>query len=629
MLFTYRIFLLTVLHLSYSSVFGQFFHENYSTDSLKRVISKIEKKSIYPGKNRDILVTYNLIATQLNKDAHFDSCILLSKRLLPQFQDLNMFDEAATAIFNIGWALQKKELYFEAVKYFEEAISASEKAKKDSLLALSHHWAGISYMDQKAYQRGLEHYKKELAICRKRQFKHQWADCTNSIGLYYFSFEKIDSAFYYFDECRRLSEENKFGIMLPIAYKNVGKCYWALGNEKKGTTYILNSIQLFSEHKNPSIRNLAMYSYIELAKYYAEKNQYTLSNQYALKGLKINQTANYTDLQQDISGVLYQNYKAVGNQSEALRYLELYQKASDKINGDFLAQQHTALDERIKSEQQKNQIFTLNQEKITSERERKWLIIGLLCTCLFVGVLIYFYRTIQKQKTEIEAINAGLEQKVQERTAELQQAYDEIKEAMLNGQSIERHRVAADLHDNLGSILSAIGMSMEAVNYGRLDENEKNIFKHIKRQLDIAYQEVRLLSHNLQPDELKKQGLKKALISLADKINQTQRIRLVAEVENLTAFSKEIEFVLYSICLELINNTLKHARATEAHISFEQKSMHHWQMKVSDNGIGLSDTAKKGFGRQSIQNRLQQIGASMEVINDNGLVYLIEIYLIG
>ncbi|RDB06874.1 tetratricopeptide repeat-containing sensor histidine kinase [Runella aurantiaca] len=621
--FTKRSVVLSIIILFSVVTYGQYFRVSYSVDSLKKVLLAVESKSA-PTQKKEILTLNTLIATAFNKDAQFDSSLSLLRKILPELQAQNMLNEIAEAHFHIGWALQKRELYFEAVKSFEEAIVAAQKAKNDSLLAISHHWAGISYSDQKVYPKSLWHYKKELEICKKAKLKFQHADCLNSIGLHYFGFEKIDSAFYFFDVCRKISEKNQFDILLPISYKNVGKCYWALGNEQKGTDFIYRSIELFLNHKNPRIRYLSMYSYIELARYYANKKNYNLSNQNALKGLKINALANFTDLQQDFSFLLYKNHKATKQTLEALQYLEIYQKASEKINQNYLAQQHAALDERVQNEQQKNQIYVLNQEKIAKQRERNWLIGGLTVAGMFLFVIGKLYQTNRKQKKVIQKANEQLEEKVKLRTAELQRALDEIKQAMLKGQKLERTRVAAELHDNLGSLLSAISISMEVVEIGELSLHEQQIFAGIQQQINAAYHHVRLLAHNLQPAELEREGLKKALEIFAAKINQSKYFHLTLDTTALVPLSKDLEFTLYSICLELINNTLKHAQATQVRIAFDQQTAHRWQMIVADNGKGMMPNTKEGFGIQNIRNRLEQIGATLHIIQEKGLTFLID-----
>ena len=83
-------------------------------------------------------------------------------------------------------------------------------------------------------------------------------------------------------------------------------------------------------------------------------------------------------------------------------------------------------------------------------------------------------------------------------------------------------------------------------------------------------------------------------------------------IDNLETLSKVKEFNLYMICLELVNNTLKYADATEIILSFCKNGMSK-QLIYSDNGNGFDKDVKEGFGLQSIKNRVKQIGAIIEI----------------
>ncbi len=247
---------------------------------------------------------------------------------------------------------------------------------------------------------------------------------------------------------------------------------------------------------------------------------------------------------------------------------------------------------------------------------------------LLIGTALIFrlYYLNRKKNQVIEEINQTLEKKVEVRTQELQTAYDEIKDAMMRGQTLERKRVAADLHDNLGSLLSAIGLSTETLDESKLSDKEKKIFENIKSQIKEAYQDVRLFSHNLQPAELEKEGLYQALEVLAQKINSLNKIHLELDLESLTPKTQNVEFNLYSICLEAINNILKHSDATEAKIAFEQANGG-LIMKISDNGIGLKNNDTGGTGFRNIQSRVDQLGGELQIqSNDRGVVLEIQIF---
>jgi signal transduction histidine kinase len=111
------------------------------------------------------------------------------------------------------------------------------------------------------------------------------------------------------------------------------------------------------------------------------------------------------------------------------------------------------------------------------------------------------------------------------------------------------------------------------------------------------------------------------LLRLAEKINMTCKIKISLDLEALIPLSKEIEFNLYSICLELTNNILKHSEGSKAHISFIQIANNQLLMVVKDNGRGIDLYDKKGFGLQNIEHRLEQIGGEMSMKFDDGTVY--------
>jgi len=206
-------------------------------------------------------------------------------------------------------------------------------------------------------------------------------------------------------------------------------------------------------------------------------------------------------------------------------------------------------------------------------------------------------------------------QKLIAKNRELTQKNQAISAALLQGQTIERKRIAADLHDNLGGTMSALNWSLEAIDAKKLNPKEQEVYQHVKRTIANAHEQVRLLSHNLLPDELEKQGLIDALRYLIRKINQNKTTQFTLEIDpTVGRLDKRIEFELYSICLELTNNILKHSKATQARI---QLSLAENQiiLKVSDNGQGLFDNASDGKGMKNIKARVESIGGHWTIQN--------------
>lgn len=196
----------------------------------------------------------------------------------------------------------------------------------------------------------------------------------------------------------------------------------------------------------------------------------------------------------------------------------------------------------------------------------------------------------------------------------LNQKNTELQAALVRGQSIERKRVAADLHDNLGSALSALQWSIEAIDHNKLSTPEQAIWSSLQQQVSKAYADVRLLSHNLLPDELALHGLFPALRTLTDRLNRNQHVVFSLEVPGvLPVIPPSTAFELYSICLELCTNILKHAGATAATIRLELTGQQQLRLTVQDNGVGLADPSAKGFGLNSIDSRIQALHAVREV----------------
>ena len=252
------------------------------------------------------------------------------------------------------------------------------------------------------------------------------------------------------------------------------------------------------------------------------------------------------------------------------------------------------------------------------------LVTGLVVLLLFSGLMARTNRLINRQKREIETLNLGLETKVRERTTELETANDQLRarnrdiaDALLRGQTQERKRVAADLHDNLGGLLAAIKVSLLSLDPERMPDREQQVYRNLLTMTKEAYAEIRYLSHNLQPDELEKQGLAKALMHLIDKLNLTQRICFSLQDAQLPSLDRHTEFHLYSICLELCTNILKHSQATNALIDFRQEGAE-LLMTVRDDGQGLIDRETNGIGLRNIQARAEAMQGLVEIQTSTG-----------
>ena len=220
--------------------------------------------------------------------------------------------------------------------------------------------------------------------------------------------------------------------------------------------------------------------------------------------------------------------------------------------------------------------------------------IAILC----IG-LAYTFQRDQREKVKSLLVISNLREKV--------------VSVRTDAQGAERRRVAADLHDNLGGMMSAIRLSIEAMDTSELSPKEKAVYENVLTMTRQAYNDVRLLAHNLQPEELEKFGLPEALQRLMNKLNDSQTIRFSLTMNTLGRLNKEIEFTLYSICLEMANNIVKHSQATEASFEFVDGGQH-FQLLVADNGKGfIQNNTSAGMGMKNIQERTEQMEGTLEI----------------
>lgn len=196
-------------------------------------------------------------------------------------------------------------------------------------------------------------------------------------------------------------------------------------------------------------------------------------------------------------------------------------------------------------------------------------------------------------------------------------------EAVLKGEEQERTRLAKDLHDGLGGMLSGIKYSLNTMK-GNLIMTPENAqaFERSMDMLDSSIREMRRVAHNMMPEALVKFGLDTALKDFCNDINQSGALKVNyqsiglenAMIEQTTAIT------IYRIVQELLNNTIKHAAAVNAIVQIS-KTDGLLSVTVEDDGKGFDMTIlnkTKGIGWSNIQNRVEFLKGKLDVNSQAG-----------
>lgn len=347
--------------------------------------------------------------------------------------------------------------------------------------------------------------------------------------------------------------------------------------------------------------------------------------------------------------LLYLTNKQFGRSAEALRFHELFLSTRDSLpNRDGLKNYYRLqISQQQQDQREKEEAL---QREIRVQRQTRNLMLAIAGLFFLLVLSLWWINRLQKRKNrqieqqaaeisernrtilevqrqlsksniQLRVTNQALEGRVNEQTAELLRANtkllrknEEVEEALVKGQTLERQRVASELHDNLGGLLAAARMSIKVLNPSQLTPREQQIYQNALELISEAYREVRLISHNLLPEELEKTGLAESLRRLVEKLNHNHHVRFHLDDAGLAErLGKQTEFHLYNVCLELTNNILKHAGATEAHLRFERNE-NQVVLTVSDNGRGLqAGEGADGMGLKNIRTRVESIGGTLRI----------------
>ena len=256
-------------------------------------------------------------------------------------------------------------------------------------------------------------------------------------------------------------------------------------------------------------------------------------------------------------------------------------------------------------------------------------VVGILAFLSVSGVLVAMGEGRRRREIALLAAQGKLEQAVKERTVELDQTNQSLRELsarLMQLQDDERRRIARELHDSVGQTLAALGMNLAAVatDIERLTKtvNTVNDSAALVRELS---QEVRTISHLLHPPLLDEAGLASALRWYTEGFAQRSNIKVDLEVPaNFERLDRESETAIFRTVQECLTNIHRHSESSTARIRITS-SDGQISVEIEDRGKGIppekqsemASTGTPGVGMRGMRERLRQLGGSLD-IHSNG-----------
>ncbi len=263
---------------------------------------------------------------------------------------------------------------------------------------------------------------------------------------------------------------------------------------------------------------------------------------------------------------------------------------------------------------------------------------GMLGFLVFSGLIIALgeanRRSIARSKWTEEQLRKAhdeLEQRVQERTSDLNTANEGLRELSGRLQQIrdeERRQIARDLHDSAGQLLAALGMNigvMQAQSH-KLDEAGARALSENAALVEQISREIRTISHLLHPPLLDVAGLASALRWYVDGFSERSKIRVDLDVpDEFRRLSDEMEIAIFRMIQECLTNIHRHSGGAAAAIRVHEEDRR-VLVEVQDTGKGitlekqleLSSSGRTGVGFRGMRERLRQLGGTLDIRSDGG-----------
>jgi signal transduction histidine kinase len=520
-------------------------------------------------------------AIRLMREGSYDKSLIKCRRVLHNaifIKDNNLIASTYNTIGgNFDLFSNPEKSFF----YYKKGLIYADKTNNSKLKNLLHNNLGNIYcFDKKDYLKGIAHYKKSLVYSTKAHDSSQLVLTNLNIAWAFFDIKKFDQGFPYLQ-------------FVNVYHQKYG------GDLTEVALNMLNAL------------------------YYGNKKEHLKANYFFEKAITLGNAGNEKfDLA--LTHQEYANYlKSIGQYKDAYENLSLYTTITNQINDEeklnkakteglnLEIEEYKREVEKIEAEY-KTQQQVLAQEKTMAQRK----LIAVISIFLISIVLFYFYiqnsRLIQKNRLN------GLRNKIQQN----------IINANLSGQEIERKKIASFLHDNISALLSSAGLHLSV--FSAKNEKTSNEITKTISLLGEAHDKVRDLSHELIPALLVRFGLFYALEDLCEKnSNSIISFEYESDIDNQKRYPEDFEIKIYFIISELLNNVMKHSCATIGKVAL-QENRTILKIQVFDNGKGF-DTNQfqilEGFGINQIRARINAMKGNLIIDSklDMGTIIIIDV----
>lgn len=643
---------------AYNRLGFAFFCSGKDYDSAQHYLYKALKLRKRYAPIQDVAQVLNNLALVSKAQVQYDSAIAHYQNAIELLDTQTDAALLAKIKGNLATTFGYTGQYDKALSIFKENISYS-KLSGDSArwastcLDLSNVYGKVLDFDSK-----LRYARKALTIYAQLGDKIAHCKAALSMGNAQLELALIDSARANLSYTRQVASQYGIGYLEAKALGSLGKCQYYQGDVSSAITSNKAALELLHEG-NRAERALI---YLDLGILYERLNQETTALHFYSKAFS-SVSAQMPLRRLEAARRLELLYESTGLLDSAFYYGTVVRNLSDTLSQSAT---RVYLLEKELNAQKAAQDRILNEQRIDEERSQKNKMKNYLLFFITISILVVLFmlnrirqkRKILAQKNQLlekekellrqeklmrkqdqaikeqelahEKALRKQDQAIKERELELERnRVDELLKTqelssimnVIEVQEKERKRIAQELHDKLGSMLSVVKLHFKKSenNLQKLQQQNKDEYEKANKLLDQACDEVRKIAHNLVSGVLRKFGLVAALEDLKTTIVQSGQLDMELMTTGMDErLSWDYELNLYRIIQELLSNTMKHADATEVSVQLLRNNGN-LNIVYQDNGIGFSlEQIKFGMGLKNIESRLDKLNGKMDIDTGRG-----------
>lgn len=571
----------------------------FSSYKIRAQISLDSINKIYEGRPDTLKAKAYLEIASSIQNKNYKQCLVLCDEIIRLGKNSNRLNIQAEANllkgltnYFAGEYDQTLSFYLLSIQQFEQCNQLEGKAKVLNEL-------GIFYRRQKNDSNAFKSFQEAYAIANEKGNEGIMATALNNQGILYQDKGEHDQAIQLFSQARTIYEKIKdtIGISYTMDYASVS---FAKQNQFQQAIDLQTKALDIRLHLLDS--NAAALSLINLAEISEMQNDPDQSKKYLLSCLEIAKKIKYKDLTATCYQKLSKIYADQGKTKEAYDYHVQFAQLQDEIFNEKRSKQISELQTKYETEKSARQIESLQAENTLKETRNKNQFIVLISILIIslISFLAFYHFIKRKKQKELDAAIIH-EKEIRSR-------------AIIEAEEKERVRIARDLHDGVAQTMVAAKMQLEDYlgDQNILDPRNaslQNAFDLIKD----ASNEVRSISHSMIPNALLKSGLVAAVRDFVHRIGN-EKLKINLEVTGLNnRIDSGVETVIFRVLQELVNNIIKHAKASEITIQlFREKN--ELSLIVEDNGVGFDIsklTEKSGMGLKNIESRVEYLNGTV------------------